>query len=74
MVVLPSGGSLPLTADLGASVAGLKQALQQQCGWPAEQLPSLGIALGHAALDEARSLQGNDVCPGDTLCVFVRTG
>ena len=45
-----------------------------QCGLPREAFHRLGLALGHSALDEGRSLRANDVAPGDELVLYERRG
>ena len=73
LIRLPSGTTYPMTAPLTATVAQLKEALLRQCGWTREQLPALGVALGLSALREELSLASNDVSPGDTLTIYLRT-
>ena len=72
LIRLPSGAQLPVTANCAASVADLKAAVCTQCGLPPELAPKLGLALGHAALEERRSLRANDVCEGDILALYER--
>jgi hypothetical protein len=72
LVQLPSGTALPVVACGEASAAELREAVLSRCGLPAVLAGKLGLALGHAALDEARSLLANDVRDGDTLSLYER--
>ena len=71
---LPSGTAMPVATTEEALAGDLKEALVAQCGLPREALHRLGLALGRAALDERRSLRGNDVAPGDELVLYERRG
>ena len=72
MVWLPSGSLLPWAVPLHGPVSSWKGALLHHCGFSSELSPSFGLAVGHAALDEAQSASFNDVLPGDTLALFRR--
>jgi hypothetical protein len=68
-----NGSVLPVRTTPEAGVQALKDALRRECGLPDVAAANLGLALGHACLDEARSLSGNDVQEGDTLDMFIRS-
>ena len=72
LVRLPSGAHLPVSTSCEAVVADLKAGVLAQCGLPPEMAPKLGLALGHAGLDEQRTVIGNDLSDGDVVLLFER--
>ena len=71
---LPSGSCLPLQVIVTEAVGAAKARVLAHCGLDAALAPGLGLALGFAALDDARSWRGNDVQAGDVVALFQRTG
>ena len=59
LVHLPSGAVMPVAISDEASVAALRETVRTLCGLPIGVTGRLGFALGHAALDEGRSLRGD---------------
>ena len=63
---------MPVSVSNEATVAVLRETVRTVCGLPFGVTSRLGLALGHAALDEGRSLRGNDLRDGDTLSLYER--
>ena len=73
LVSLPSGRLLPVKTPIASSVGEVKVGGCRRCGFPDTAEARMGLALGHAGLDEARSVGGNDLREGDVVTLFERT-
>ena len=63
---------MPVLSSSEASARALREAIVRQCGLPQDASGLLGLALGHAALDERVSLRGNDIVEGDPITLYWR--
>lgn len=66
-VRLPTGSVLPVRVSRTYNTGVLLERLRAECGLPDSAQRRLGLALGFAPLDLARSLRENDIQEGDTL-------